>query len=52
MTISFFLNIYMAISSTVLYNRGFEKMGGGIDDGKKHLYVIVEMRKVGVFVFL
>ena len=25
---------------------------GGIDDGKKHLYVIVEMRKVGVFVFL
>ena len=24
---------------------------GGIDDGKKHLYVIVEMRKVGVFVF-
>ena len=39
----------MAISSTVLYNRGFEKMGGGIDDGKKHLYVIVEMRKVGFF---
>ena len=23
---------------------------GGIDDGKKHLYVIVEMRKVGFFV--
>ena len=46
----------MAISSTVLYNRGFEKMGllllGGIDDGKKHLYVIVEMRKVGFFVFV